>query len=431
MLKPEQPQSEVNNEETNATPEEPYWGNTDLNPDNIPLKIDTSILSKEEVDDLLKANGAELFDSSKIAASDDGKEDKESDVDDSDDKEEGDKEKPASDDKKEIDAEKETAKAIVDTVKDLYKDLSIDEKTFKLLPEKVQEKLVDGFLSSSAQSEVVEKTSKEFEEFKETTNVLMQDTVIAARLKELESGGNLVAKDLPPVGANELAQIKELLAYDKDGDAAAKINELIRIRAQTAIQVERSVIDQRKEERVMQEDVAGVFKELGKLDGRLSLEEDDFFKLNPSHKEWSKFEKGIGEVKQYCINRGLTLQRIKEMGHKELYAAFAAHKGWDQERLRNAMKIGREEILKNIRNPKHVARTLDSGRRSLDPMTNSDSSGFDRDSLKKELVANRMNSKSYESLLKANEHNPKALDLLFDVFNEANRDYQEAEAISR
>lgn len=406
--------------------EPPYYGSLELNPDQRPLKIDIRGKSKAEIDEILSVADPDIFMSKdeavafKKAQAEAGKK----------------KDGTAGDKKKVADGEKKpegkdtppdpNAKVIDEetATKEFFEKTKLDQETFASLPEATQEALVDLVCGATpGQSEQLTKLEQEHQSFKRDTEVILNDPVIAARMEELQTGKNFVARDLPPVTDAEVNQIDDLLTKDKTAEARLLITKMIQDRAAAAVARERTVGDQRAAEKEMRQGVWKVFQDIGKLDPRFDLKETDGEKVKVGHKEWAKFEQGgvFADLKEYLRNRGLGMQSIVNAGAKEIYAAYAAYKGWDKAKEGKLVEFGRKEYLKALRNPKVAARTLPPGKADRQPGAPNAELGFDRKTLIDSLVKGNGTTPEYQRLLAANDGNDAALEQITSCFYEAQR----------
>jgi hypothetical protein len=407
--------------------EVPYYGSIEVNPEQRPLKIDTRGKSKAEIDEILTMADADIFMSkeeavafkkaqTEVGKKKDGPPEGEKKVAEGEKKPEG-KDTPPDPNAKLVD--EETA------IKEFFEKTKLDQETFDKLSEATQEALVDLARGGATpeQSEQLTKIEQEHQTFKRDTEVILNDPVIAARIEELQTGKNFVARDLPPVTDAEVNQIDDLLTKDKTAEARLLITKMIQDRAAAAVARERTVGDQHAAEKEMRQGVWKVFREIGGLDPRFKLDESDGEKVKPGHKEWAKFDQGgvFAELKEYLRNRGIGMQSITNSGAKEIYAAFAAHKGWDKQKEGKLVEFGRKEFLKALRNPKVAARTLPPGKADRQPGAPNAELGFDRKTLIDSLVKGNGTTPEYQRLLAANDGNDAALEQITSCFYEAQR----------
>ncbi len=426
----EKPDSKAKEEkpDVNKNPLESYVGSKDVNPDQRPLKkFDRSAFrSKEEIDRFVSEAGKELImtdeeiaaarkaEKEKKAA--DGKKDKESEGKDG----TGDKEKKATDrDEKGKfkKGDKDEEKPIDDEASlEFFKTTGIDEKEFSALPEKIQEKLVEGY------SKGFETTGKNSEletkhgELKSQLDNLVKDSVIAARLEEIASGKNFVARDLPVPTGEEIESLMEAAA-DKAGFQKALV-EFMASKAADVISVERSVIESKARREKMESDAMAVISEMAQKEKRIGITESDLSKINKEHAEYEawKGEKGLFN---FFKKHKLSLVQIKEMGTEKLLAILAKDRGWDKERDQKVFQQGAKALLQKIRDAASKARTIDMGKKSAQPGADKNSRGYDRTSLVSEIAAGT--SKNWERLMEQADHrgDAKAINELVAIREEA------------
>ena len=398
--------------------DKPYLGSKELNPDQKPLALYTEGMTPEEVDALIEEAGEEAFvKDAPDANKEEGKkgEDEEEDGDKG-----GEEDKDKSDD--ETPPEGEGGKEL--SAEDFLKSTGLTKEQFNQLPEAAQEKLVGMYEGSDSGSEEVQKLREEYDSYKSDTDIILKDPVIQARLKDMEEGTNYTAQDLPTVTKNELDKLDELLSDNNAKEAQAYINKIIHDRAKDAIARERSVAEQAAEQARLEDEVSGLFHKLQDIDPRFKLEEKNIRNITPGHKEWSKFENGVfSELKDYIKRRGWNLQNLSKMTDRELYSAFAADKGWDREREAKIHRAGMKDILKELRNPKKVARDLEPAKRSGPAGSEDTGVVADRQTILDSLVKGNGSSAEYDRALERADlnGNDDALAQLFEIYEEAQR----------
>lgn len=408
--------SDGDNPPADAPKQEPtkYWGSKELNPEGRPLKVDISEMTRDEVDFAIVDGGPEIFMSDEEIAQANAKKEKK---DEKQDKKEpdGEKKDPEKDLKDKTNGDEP---GDVDPTQFLEK-LGLKQEEFAALPEKVQERLVDNHVAGNDNNEKAEQLQREFDQHRADTETIYNDPVIAARIQELQDGRRYVAKSLPPIKADEVQKLDELLTDDKTSEAIEYINKIIAERAREAVAIERQISDSNYAKKELQKQVTGLFKELGQVDKRLKIEGvENFAELRPGHPKWAEWERSaLRELKDYCVRRNWSMQHIVDMGKDELLSAFSAHKGWQKERDTNIIKTTKEAMLKALLNPKPVAKGLPANA-SRNQGSQDMTAGFDRGALKAELIAGRGRSQSYERMLELNEGNTKVQDELFRLHSE-------------
>lgn len=386
---------------TVAMPDERYYGSADLNPEQRPLRIDTSKMSKQEVDEILQgAEPSEIFKTDEEIGAEKKKPDEKP------------PEKPG--------AEKPAEET--DLSKEFIEESGIKAEDFAKLPEAIQEKFVEQFVATKDATDRLASATKEFEEVKANWKTVELDPIIAARMEELQTGKAFVAQKLAPATEEELKTIDSMVLREDFAGAKSYINKMIETRAKVAIEHERSVLNARAAEQQLRKDTEEVFRDLGKLDPRLSISETEWKKINPANPAlWKEWTEKIGDVKEMCIRKNITMSQIKQIGAKGLLAMYSTEKGWDKETQKQIYKSGKEAILKALRNPQKAASSLQQGKPGVPPMSGKSSTGaaIDRDSLIEQMVSG--DSSNYFRLLELHDGDENAISTLDYVRKEANR----------
>lgn len=389
-----------------------YLGSKELNPNGLPLRFDVSGMSESEVDDLIKiANTAdEIFlTEDEIAAQ---KKDQPADE----------KKPDATKEEKKVDEAKPVATADEDKeVKALLDHAGLTQEEFTKLSEKSQQKLAEQFVAFNQINEKAATIEQEHTQLKTDVDMIYKDPVIAARIEEINTGKNFVAAEdrLPDVNDEEITKIDKMLSEGQTKEAKEMINTLVKQRAQAAVKIERAVADRQAYIQRAKEDAEGVFKEIGALDPRLSIKEQNWKKLNPNHPEWQEFGKGPADLLKFCTEKKITLEQIKLMGSKKLYAAYAAEKGWDAQRDKNIYKSGAKSLVEKIKEASLKARSVDHGKQSVNPVSSQSTTAIDRQSLIDELTTG--DTKNYDRLLDMYDGNREMIGTLDTIFRDAMR----------
>ena len=393
-----------------AMPEERYYGSKELNPEQRPLKIDTSKMSKDEIDEILQgAEPSEIFKSDEEIAAESKKADDPKDAK-KDDAAKPDPNKPPED---------------KDISKEFLESAGIKADEFAKLPEQIQDKFVEQFVSANESKEKLAAATKEYEEVKTNWKTVELDPVIAARLEELQTGKAFVAEKLAPASETELKHIDDMVLSQDFAGARKFIDNMIAARAKAAVEHERSVLNSRAMEQQLRKDTEEVFKDLGKLDKRLEIAETDWTKINKNNeKAWKEWNDKIGDVKEMCIRKNITMSQIKKLGAKGLLAMYSAEKGWDKQAQQQIYKSGKEAILKALRSPQKAASSLQQGKPGAPPMSGNKQTGaIDRDSLIEQMVSG--DSSNFYRLLELHDGDEDAIATLDYVRREAARRRQE------
>lgn len=382
-------------------PLENYVGSKEVNPEQRPLKkIDRKAFgSKAEMDRFIQEAGKELLMSDEDIASDkkaaeeiakkektpgdkktvDGKEGKPGKRD------EGGKFKKG--ETVEDNSEEDATKAFFETT-------GIDEKEFAKLPEKIQEKLVEGYSKGFEATGKTGEIEKQHGELKTQVTNLVKDAVIAARLEEIATGKSFVAKDLPVPTGIEIENLMEA-AGDKAGFQRALV-EFMSKKAGDVIAVERSVIESKARREKLESEAMAVVNEMVALEKRIGITEKDIKNVDEKHAEYEAW-KGENGLFNFFKKHRLSLSQIKEIGSEKLLTLLAKDRGWDKERDKKVYAQGAKALLAKIKEAAGKARTLDMGKMSASPEAENNQRGYDRNSLVSEVAAGSLNN--WERLL--------------------------------
>ena len=343
-----------------------YVGSKDVNPDQRPLKgVDLSDFgSKEELDRFIEEYGPEIFATDEEIA--------ELDKDDSEevDPEEG----PPKEDK-----EESTDPEVEDEAQAFLKEVNLTKEEFNALPEKVQEHLADSYAESSEEVGKVAEIEKKYTDLKTSVDLLEKDPLILARIEELSSGRQYTAKDLPAPTKEELDTLMDASLDENDFKEA--LMGWVSSKAQELIKVERSVAEHKANVKRVEEDATKVVQEMIEKEKRIGITDKDPDKLF-NHEAW----KGEDGLQKFFQKHQLTLVQIKEMGADKLLRLLSVDKGWDKERDKAISKSTKETLLKNLREAKSKARTIDMGKKSPVSRSARAADGYDRDTLVTELA---------------------------------------------
>jgi hypothetical protein len=244
-----------------------YRGSKKVNPDQRPLKnFVRDGMNPKQIDALISEAGSEIFLSAEQIAeiekknAEVPKDEKETPSEKS-----KEKETDVSDKKDEDDPE----------VKEFFEKTGLNEKDFSALPTAAQESLAKAFStmteSSGKHSELEKKYNQLFADVTESN----KDAVIAARLEEISTGKAYVATQLPKFTQTEISELDTLLTDGNSTGAIEYLNKWVAAKAQDAIKHERSVIDKQVFRKTAEAKARDIFIEVGKLDPRLAIEEND------------------------------------------------------------------------------------------------------------------------------------------------------------
>ena len=377
-----------------------YRGSKTVNPDQRPLKnFVREGMSTKQIDAMIAEAGEEIY-LSKEAIVDAEKKNEDGDK-------PGKKDGEAKpDDKKGDETDPE--------VKEFYEKTGLSEKEFTALPEKIQETLTKAFSSVSEGSTKYADMEKQMTQLKTDLSEVSKDPVIAARLEEKATGRAYVATQLPKFTAAEVAKIENLLVDGKTDEAVNFLNKELEKRTQDAVKHERSVSDKQQFRANAETKAQDVFKAIGKMDSRVAIDEDDWNSItsNRNHPKYKAFQDGPGDLIKYCIDRHISLETVTKSGAKEIYAQYAAFKGWDKERDKKIADSSKKTLLDKLRDPKK-ARTLDAGKPSVEPQGKDSSLGFSRDALIDDISQGNM--ENWERQLEAADGNVKTIAILGEV----------------
>ena len=362
-----------------------YVGSEAVNPDQRPLRdIDLADFgSKEELDKFIMEYGEEIFLTDEEIAERDGKKKEEKKPEDDDDEQEDD---PAPK-KEEKEEEPETPD---EDAQEFLKEVGLTAEEFGKLPEKVQERLAEGFSGNAEISTKASEFEAKYNELRKATEQLEQDPTIAARLEELASGKNYTAKDLPTPSKEELEKLMDA-ALD-EGDFQKALNEYIASKAEQVIKVERSVAERKAAEKQLEQDATKVIQEMVEKEKRIGIKEKNPDKIF-GHDAW----KGDDGLLNFFKKHNFTMAHIRDMGADKLLTLLSVDRGWDKEREKKIHKQGATSLLQKIREAQSKARTIDMGKKSALPKSGRDSGGYDRNSLIADIASGTSNN--WEKLL--------------------------------
>jgi hypothetical protein len=407
-----------------------YVGSVDVNPEQIPLidEFDREGKSKEEIDTLISYAEGEFFKTpEQIEASREAKEkaDKEKKGKEKDDGDKEDDDKSGDDDNADDDKEdKGTDKGKKDGGKKEEGEEGEDEKaffeqsgltreTFTALPEATQEILVDKVMGKNEASEEVTTLKQEVENLTAQIASRDGDTIIAARLQEIASGRSIVAKADNFITDQLMLKIDNLLGEEKMADA----KKLLTTEINKQISNQNAVIEGQRLTAQLENDTWKNLLKLGKFDKRLIIEEKDHRKMAPGHKEYMDFEKGTKQILAWAKESGITNLTLSKMTPKAIYAAFAAHVGWDKDNSKNTFKAGRESLLKNLRKPKMAGAKSLKQDKQIAHGPGATGGSVDRATLKAELREG--NTTNWEYMLDRSEGDPAKISELNEILQES------------
>jgi hypothetical protein len=384
-----------------------YRGSVEVNPEQRPLrKMDLSGYTKEDIDELLSdPDSKDLLMSDEEIAALKAKAEEENPEEKKDEKAEG---KPEAGDKKETKADAHNE--VDESVKSFLNSIGLQKEEYDQIPDALKDKLVENFIKSVEGKEgAPAEEPEEIKVLKESYETLQKDPIVAARIKELQTGHNYVARDLAPVSNTELQQIDSALNEGNATKAAQLINNMIRTRAKVAVDLERSVYTENEVRQKLEQEAIGTLYKLGEIDKRLALEEKDFRNIDPKHKEYDKFQNGLGKVVSFIRQKGLTLNLIKELGPDMLYTMYSKESGWDKERDKTIAKVTKENLLKALKSPKVAQELKPIATGSAKPNSRG-LGGYNRTDLVKELAAGK--AENFIRLQKQAEDDPKMVNIL-------------------
>lgn len=392
-----------------------YIGSKEVNPESRPLKaFDRSGMSEQEIDDFIREAGPELFLSKEeIAKQTEGEKiDK--------------KEEPAK--------EGETQKLGEETAFDedaFLTSTGLSKDDFAKIPVDLQEKMANAFTVAPHQE--IEKNEKyvalktKLDATMKDATALLEDPIVAARLEERKTGNSFVARGLPAVNREELETLKSAQSEEEFEET---LNKMIKSRAQSAIDIERSVRDKVDFNNKMFVKATKVMSEVAKMDKRLSgnVGVDNWAEITgEDHPDYAEFTKGPKKIVDYCIKYGLKNTNVASMSAKSLYAAIAADEGWQQEKEKNIAKSSVKKFLKSINDSANQAKSVSEGKRSSSSMSKNLSMEENRGSLVEKLVSSVTSGDSqwFKEMLDSAQNNPDKLDYLESVQLEATKQYRE------
>lgn len=387
-----------------------YLGSEHVNPDKKPLKsFDRTGMSKEEIDDFIMVNGADVFLSPEEIAK------------------KIDAEKEIKSEEK-LEKEPEQAKADkkpedVEFDEDVFlKSNGLSREEFAQIPESIQEKLANSYVNPEAttieQNEQYVSLKTNYDKLSTDVEALLDDPYVAARVEELKTGKQYIPESLPPITKSELQEIQSAQTVEEFENA---INKYIQERAEPAVKKLISVYEQKEYDRKMFAEASSVMSEVMKLDPRLkaNVTEKDWSKLNANHPQWKEFNKGPIKIAQYVLDKGFKHHQIAKMTPQEIYAAIAAKEGWQKEKEGKIAKNSVKAFLASYKKNATQAKSVSEGRRSSAPMSKENSMGDSRESLVKQLASG--DRSSFERMLAAADGNPDELDRLESIQYEAIR----------
>jgi hypothetical protein len=391
-----------------------YIGNEYVNPQRRPLKnFDRSDLTKQDIDEMLAVSGEEMFmPPDKVDVKEEKEEKPEA-------KDENTEQKPEKTDKK---TEKEPEKPVEFDEEEFFQHFDTSQEEFAALPEKLQEKMYDNFNSVKnvdvSSNEQYLELKNQLEEQQNNIKEFMDDPYVAARLEEIQTGKDYIARELPGATPEEINVLK---AAETEADFNKQINKMLETRAQQAIANERTAANRRSYQEKSMIKASKIFSEVAKIDTRLSgdIKTENWNDIKPGHPDYKEYTKGPKKIVDYCVSKGIKLEAIAKLSPKELYAAIAAHEGWDKIRDKNIEKTVRSQFLAKIRKGYKQAKEVGTGRRSSAPMSGKVQTGVSRESLVEQLVSG--DSRGFDKLLVAADGNPERLSWLEGIQQEAIR----------
>lgn len=413
-----------------------YVGNNEVNPDQVPLidEFDREGKTKEEIDTLLAYAEGEFFktpeqveesreEKEKADKEKADKEKKGGDKGDDDSKAEEDKDAKGDKDKdgKKKDNKVEDVDGEANASEEFLKEVSLDKEAFNALPEKTQEILVDKVMGKNESSEKNIELNMKIDGLNGQISTMLGDTVHAARLEEIRTGKSIVAKAGNFINDAFMVKLDTLIGED---NGMKKAQDLLKAEVDKQITTERGVAEGQRVTRQLEKDVWKNLLKLGKIDKRLELEETNHTKIDAKHPEWDKFQKGTNEILKYATARGITNQQLSKMKPKELYAAFAAHAGWDKDKQKTTFKAGRESLLKNLRNPKLAGAKSLKQDKQIAQGSGLTGGSVDRATLKAELLED--DTTNWEMLMDRAEGNPAEISELNELLQEAREEKHRA-----
>ena len=326
-----------------------YSGGKERNPDNRPLKYFTENMKKwteAQINNYIDEYGKEAFMSDDELAEKAIQEKSNDKTDKTKDASEKDKDKNTSDESTKTDEEKE--------VDSFTEQTGISQEDFNKLPETTQEKIV-GLIE---QIGVAAEAQKKYDALQLDVITLNEDPIISARLEELSTGKKYVASVLPEATDADIGSLSDLVALGDTAEIKKALNKMIADRATAAVSNERSVHDAKVERKLAEEAVSKTLTKVAATDKRMAVEYDgNWASIPKNHPDYQK----VKELLDFCASRYASMKTISSMKPKEIYAAFAASKGWDVERDKNMQSTITKNLLNNLRNPK-TAKTLGTGK---------------------------------------------------------------------
>lgn len=416
---------------------EDYVGSTEVNPDQVELidEFDREGKTKDDIDKMLSYAEGELFKTpeqieeareakEKAAKENKGDEDGKGDGGKEDKGSKGDKGKDGEKkdgDKKDDDGEgvDEEGKES-DDEKAFFEESGLSREAFNDLPETTQEIIVDKVMSKGEATEEVTNLKKDVDGLNSQISTITGDTVHAARLEEIRTGKSIVAKAENFINDAFLVKMDAAIGADEDSGKADKfetVKKMLFTEINKQLATERAVSEGQRLTTELQNDTWKNLRKLGKIDKRLIIEEKDHRKMVPGHKEYADFEKGTKKVLAWAKESNITNQTLSKMTPKEIYAAFAAHEGWDKEKEINSFKAGRESFIKNLRKPKFAGAKSLKQDKQIAQGSGSTGGSVDRATLKAELMEGK--TENYEFMLGKHEGDPAKISELMEIFEDA------------
>jgi hypothetical protein len=392
-----------------------YLGSKNVNPDQRPLKnFDRKAFSsKEEMDRFIEEAGAELIMSDEdIAAMSKAKKDAEAKKK----PEEKETERDESGKFKKKDASEEVTDE--EAIKGFYEKLAITEEEFIALPEKVQELLAESHTKEDDVSKKVTEVEGRYQELNTTVDTLKKDPVIAARLEELATGKQYIARELSQPSRDEISSLME--AATDEASFKQALAEFMVAKAEEVITVERSVIEKHAAKEKLENEAMAVVQEMIKTEKRIGITETDLKNIDDKHKEYDAWKGEKGLLKFFQKHR-ISLAQIKDIGAEKLLLLLAKDKGWDKERDSKIYQQGAKSLIAKIREAKDKARSIDMGKKSGLPNSDKSTGGYNRESLVADIASGTLTQ--WEKLLERADQvgDRKMMHDLNSIYDEAVR----------
>ena len=267
----------------------------------------------------------------------------------------------------------------------------ITQEVFGDLKPEYQTKLVDAYEGINQESEATKEVQAKNEELQAQINSYANDAVMLARKKEIDTGQTHTAQNsLQPFTEDEIDQVVD--ADDRD----KAFNDIAKQKMRKALAGERLVLDHKRDEEKLFEDVRDIFDGLGDMDSRLKMGKK-WKDLVITDKDYKKAEDIKDTISRYSLN----LTQIKAMGKEKVYNLIAMDKGWEKERDKKLIVNERKRLLDKYKKAEpakmipHSQGTQNQG--------NENPKGVDRKGLTDEIASGNLNR--YAKLLsKANEN---------------------------